>query len=223
MHRNRKAARDRNGAERRSPHLSRVFLEICQICHTALNTHYEDRAKEPVREILDRGNDLHTRDDVDAVARWMIKTLALYRHPNSRHEGSVFRPRPDGEDDFEPLHAWDPFPAELARAIRTGTAPTEVSLWLALATDAPGAEDPALSWDVWATVPPEQLCTIGFSVAAGRAEFQLAYHPERPDLEHPFAATGQVVRLWPDPPASVSLAALTPVPLTTRLPSAFAR
>lgn len=222
MYRDGEPLRTQSGEERRSDHLSRIFLAICESCRQALNKHYEVPGKTPVRTLLDDRHALGSQTAVDVVARWMIKTLALYHHPNSRHQGNLVRPAVQGMADYAPTNPWDPFPAKLADEIRTGVAPTEVSLWMARTTTDPEVTDPPLPWEGWATRPPEHQSFIGFSADSDEfAVFQLAYHPGRSHLDHPFVATGQAVQLWPSPPESVSLETPDPVPMGTRMHSVF--
>ena len=222
-HFNREPLRTRAGKERKTDRLSPIFLDICETCHRALNAHYEVPAKTPVRALLDDGNVL-SQADVDVVARWMIKTLALSRHPNSRHEGNLVRRIVPGLVNFAPINPWDPFPPRLAEEIRTGVAPTEVSLWMARAADDPGVSDPPLPWESWGARPPQHQSFTMFSADGGEfAVFHLAYHPGRSHLEHPFVATNQAVRLWPNPPASLDLTTPDPVPKETRMHSVWPR
>lgn len=223
-HHNGEPLRTRAGKKQQTERLSPILLAICETCHRALNAHYEVPAKTPVRTLLDDGKVLTTQAEVDVVARWMIKTLALCRHPNSRHKGNLFRRNVPGLTNFAPINPWDPFPTKLADEIRAGVAPTEVAMWMARATDVPGVVDPPLPWEGWGTRPPEHQSFTMFSVDGDEfAVFHLAYHPGRSHLDHPFIATGQAVQLWPEPPTSVSLALPAPVPRGTRMHSVWPR
>jgi hypothetical protein len=55
---------------------------------------------------------------------------------------------------------------------------------------------------------------VGFQLASGHlAEFQIAFHPQ---VENPFERQGLAIRIWPDPPTSLDVAAMPILDATGR-------
>lgn len=200
--------------ERTLDHIGVIILLICKPCHLKLNELYENAAtKDAVRELLDGSLALSSPAAVELVAKWMVKTLALSRHPASRHEINVGK----RYGDARPIGAWNPLPETYAPNILSGRVPPETSLWLAVADNDTGVDDPSF------IVPGrcvDAVCTLGFNTTRGQAFFQLVHHPGILPT-HPFAADNLVVQLWPDPPPVLDLSAITAVRRNTRLGSVF--
>jgi hypothetical protein len=199
----------RDGAVVWRDHIATVMLPpVCSDCNNWLNNTFEVPAKPYVRSALDDLQPL-AGPGVVALARWAAKTLLLARHPDAAYEGLRDRvPR-----------AWVLPDDLLPRMRKTGQLPDDLSLWAAV-IDSASATTPAPRVDpvvLPRTMRSDGAGGVGNATVVGfdlpklsrqaRVEFQLIYHPLM-NITHPLEAAGLVIRLWPNPPDSLDLAAL---------------
>jgi hypothetical protein len=197
--------RARNGSPLSAAPLPPYLLPACPRCNRKLNQRYEEPGMPAVRAVFDRGEALATSEEVAAFARWWIKTMLLFQHPETK---STF-PR------VEMRNHWD-LPVSVYMDLVEGSLPPDASLWLAAADEEKGyARLPELLRIYLPTTSDSQgvggkpaTLLLGFRQVETRILLgQLVLHPLC-DFEHPFEQLGLVARLWPEPPDRFDIAAL---------------
>lgn len=179
-------------------HMERVLLDVCEGCNRWSNQEFEVPAKPHVRCLL--GGGAISGRDVSSVARWAIKTILLYSHPDTRFtqtshleaEGELKRSRFDG---LTPV----------LRGLRsTNTIPHDISLWLWVRSEEvtevrlADVEPVRLPRIIGPGGGPAQRAGLGlgFTDGSGRSiQFLLCWHPLM-DVANPHEGA-DVLRVWP--------------------------
>jgi hypothetical protein len=183
-----------------------VLLPVCDSltgngCNQRLEAMFEAKGRAPVSAVLLESRPLTSASEVQAFARWWLKTLLLLHHPSAREIFPKLKRRP-----------WT-LPAMTYPGLLNGVFPRDMSMWVAVGDDAHGSAHLPEQKRVWLLrtgrrdgeggVPESGV--VGFSLASGRiAYFQLAVHPLC-DVDNPFEEAGLAIRLWPDPPGRMDL------------------
>ncbi|WP_331738501.1 hypothetical protein [Embleya sp. NBC_00896] len=187
-----------------------VMAPVCAGCNGRLNATFEIPAQSIVLDFLDRLTPLNGQD-VDAFARWWIKTLVLLHHPHTEYlDLRDVHPR------FPDRLRWELPPGGLQAFVNTGQPPADVSLWLAVThPNAPARTlTPFDRFGLPTTVAAAALTGVSLGTGSGlgvntpMAYLDLVLHPGK-TVRHPFEAAGLVTRLWPAPPALVDPSALS--------------
>ncbi|MER5356583.1 hypothetical protein ABT093_40480 [Kitasatospora sp. NPDC002551] len=202
----------RNGKTERDQ-LARVMLPVCGVdspsnCNGWLNDSFEVAGKPQVRAVLDALQSITGSAVVD-FARWVTKTLLLHDHPLAVNSEI-------GHLDLPGRNALELPPPGLRGLRHTGQFPEDVSVWMAV-VDPNGAVVTMPEFEL--VVLPDVhrpdgaggkcgATTLGLSLPNDlMVTLQLISHPLI-DIVHPFEASGQVTRLWPNPPAALDVTAL---------------
>jgi hypothetical protein len=194
----------RDGRPVASPSLERVLLDVCPDCNAWLNDTFEVPAKIPIRRL--GGGQTIADADAFAVARWAAKTLILYGHPAARRSNQLHMSiqRPMLQDG-----------AELARALRrTGEIPADVSLWAASIDKKHDPQTHVVPERIWPSRTsrtdgaggPVDAINLGLGVhsMALTVTMTLVSHP-LVDIENHWEEAGLAMRIWPNPPARLTL------------------
>lgn len=190
--------------------VERVTMLVCEPCQAWLSQEFEDVAKEPVRSLLSGA--AISGDEVMAAAKWGIKTLLLLGHPSAVFTQTGHRTDVDRS----------PFPASVALISewrRNDRIPADLSLWLAASSS--DASEVGVEHHASLLMPARitieggntlEVSTKVFGLGTALPDshqvvFHLLHHPSM-DLENPWESEARIVRLWPDPPSTLDVAAI---------------
>ena len=191
----------RDGAVRRT-NVTRYLLDVCEDRNGWLDKHFEKPGQGAVRAVF-TGETIEA-EEVDAFARWVIKTVLLLLHPNTRRLS-------DGYEAV--IRARPPWAADFARRLRdTGDIPEEISVWTHTSSEtAPVRDIPPLDINLQRGTAlgvsfgeretgNGHLLELGIPTSNGRRlGFHIVFHDVR-GLANPWEALGYSVQLWPTPP-----------------------
>ncbi|MGW4815520.1 hypothetical protein ACWEPB_28270 [Kitasatospora cineracea] len=193
--------------------LARVMLPMCGTdkpnnCNGWLEHNFERPGKLAVRSVIDELQPI-TGDGVTAFARWVAKTMILHSHPLAEDSEIGHLDLP-GRGVLE-------LPDSAFRRLReSGQFPEDLSVWMAVSDPAEtsGAAPAFERFLLPRTDRPDGAggrcgaAALGLSLPNGlMMTFQVVFHP-LVDIVHPFEASGQATRLWPNPPAALDIKAL---------------
>ena len=188
--------------------MERVHLMVCEGCNRWLKRIFEVPARPALHKLLAGGALIDT--EVDAMARWAVKTQLLHGHPATRFTATAHLER-DGVIDRGRLTDIEP----VVRRLRSGRGepPPDVSLWSWLRDDKVQAEQltqhdrlhlPRTTGASGSGRGGGHVLGFGFSDDSGRRlQFGLLWHPLM-NIAHPYHAwesfgCGQTLRALSTP------------------------
>jgi hypothetical protein len=183
----------RDGSQWAIDHFNRFLLDVCERCNGLLGTRFEQGSTKSAVEAFFDGRAL-LGDDPDLFGEWIVKTLILIGHPNTRRG----HPPPDSSNQSDPLNA------RLVGWLPSGSPPDFLSCWVARSNRyAVGGANRERTTQL--SLPSFQINherhdaqIISFGLAGAGEQFfnfHLVYHPGV-KLEHPLEGSG-ATRVWP--------------------------
>jgi hypothetical protein len=179
---------NRDGQPREQEAVDKVKLPVCIECNSILGRRFEQPAKPRIRSLLDRdGNVVFRGTHAMVVALWFLKTWLLLAHPAAR----------ESDPEVTPAR-WDSISIDLySWMITNQPPPTGLSIWVTRRAEE--GPEPAVTQRVPLPTVIADGSKLQFRVKRAGVQFldvSLVYHPGW-GIEHPLAAAGRALRLWP--------------------------
>lgn len=180
-----------------------MTLPCCAGCNAALAARFEVPARPIIQRLLDHSNSKLDAAEAKLAGYWFLKTWLLLAHPERKLSFFGFT-----------LPSWPPGRGALYSWLANGReAPEGLSLWIFKRGPLgdPTNESERLAIELPTIVVDTEVnkfSSFRFSLMA--FDVSLVYHPGW-RIEHPFEASGAVVRLWPAPDHPVDFGQLQAV------------
>lgn len=174
-----------------------VKLACCQRCNDRLNQRFEGLKAQPALRLITQDEPGLDAEETRLAALWFVKTWSLLSHPRTEYQAST--PAPTVRWHGVPQSVW-------SWTVQDEDPPAGLSAWAfwhqqdgdreATRPTAPTLGLPRVIVDGW----EQQFYVHDLTLEC--INVSVVWHPGWP-IEHPAAAAGEVLQLWPLAPGAI--------------------